>query len=103
MWLTELLEDHPTCVVENLGMQNLTFQMLSNLIVEKSLWVDEPYQLVDISKRLAMFLCFFNRANHYVDLAERFQHSTETICGQIMNVSRILVLLAHDIIREVGN
>ncbi|KAI5652735.1 hypothetical protein M9H77_29922 [Catharanthus roseus] len=90
MWVTEMLEGYPLSIWENLCIRKGPFKDLCNIKVLRGLWEDKPQKRVDVAESLAIFLFAFCGSNNHPQIAEKFQHSTETICKHILKIFRIL-------------
>ncbi|XP_051133132.1 uncharacterized protein LOC127252842 [Andrographis paniculata] len=75
------------------------FQDLCATLVEKRLLECHSRQRVKFQERVAIFLHTVAHSNRQRSTAERFQHSTSTICDHVNEVAKALVRLAPHVIR----
>ena len=99
MWLDELLHGHPARIKEQLGIGKRAFKQLCNTLVEKEAWIPSPRQRVGVAESLAIFLYTVTGNHRHTDGAERFQHSTSTICHHVKTMARALSSLAPQVIK----
>jgi DDE superfamily endonuclease len=76
-WMEELLSGHPARMKDNLGISQVGFRYLENLLVRRANFTDTRY--MDTTEQLGIFLYAVSTDLSMRKLAERFQRSTETI------------------------
>ncbi|XP_051138685.1 uncharacterized protein LOC127256618 [Andrographis paniculata] len=95
----ELINGHPARIKNLLRVSSDTFQDFCATLVEKGLLECHSRQRVKVQERVAIFLHTVAHSNRQRSTAERFQHSTSTICDHVNEVAKALVRLAPHVIR----
>lgn len=97
-YLVELIGGHSDRILDNCRITLDTFRRLCNVLREGH-YIEEHHQRqVSIEESLAMFLTLTGTDGRIRVLAERFQHSTETIDRNVNCVVEALVRFAPNII-----
>jgi hypothetical protein len=76
-WMDELLDGHPLRIKDNLGITQEGFRQLESLLIRKSGL--EVTRYMSTTEQLGIFLYAVVTDLSMRKLAERFQHSTETL------------------------
>ena len=92
-----LMDGHDQTIVDMLRMNVDTFQSLAHVLVEGGFLNMEKMRL-SVEESLAMFLYVIGNHSHQRPVADRFQHSTETVSHHVKRVMRALCQLATIII-----
>ena len=100
-WVVELINNHWDRIFDNLRMEAPLFRQLCDLLLERGYWEPHPTQRVGIHEPITIcLLCLSYNERHRV-LAERFQHSSETVNRHPQRCLRSLVRLGRDLVKPI--
>ncbi|XP_071923057.1 protein ALP1-like [Coffea arabica] len=98
-YVLELINGHEDRIIENMCLDVPQFLMLCDLLVQRGYWHAYPSHQVGVHESVALTLMCLSHDERHRVLAERFQHSTETIDRHVRRVLRALVRLDRDLVR----
>nr|XP_027109045.1 uncharacterized protein LOC113728886 [Coffea arabica] len=98
-WVQELILGHPLRILENCRITVDNFMRLCDILVQNNYVPQNPHKHVSIEESLAMTLVMLSHSTRTRVVAERFQHSTETIHRNVAEVLLGLCRFAQRIIR----
>mgnify|MGYP004707275293 CR=1 FL=1 len=98
-WVQELILGHPLRILENCRITVDNFMRLCDILVQNNYVPQNPHKHVSIEESLAMTLVMLSHRTRTRVVAERFQHSTETIHRNVAEVLLGLCRFAQRIIR----
>ncbi|XP_027118351.1 uncharacterized protein [Coffea arabica] len=103
-YVLEVLNGHPDRIIENMRLSVPLFLHLCDILVDRGYWHAYPSQRVGVHESVALTLMCLSHDERHRVLAERFQHSTETIDRHVRRVLRALVRLGREFVRprDVG-
>nr|XP_027093520.1 uncharacterized protein LOC113713912 [Coffea arabica] len=87
-YVHEVINGHPARVLENCRLTVDSFMRLCEILVSGGYVPQNPQKRVQIEEALCMTLVMLSHNHRMRPLAERFQHSPETICRNIHEVLR---------------
>nr|XP_027065061.1 uncharacterized protein LOC113691071 [Coffea arabica] len=82
-------------------MEAPLFLQLCDLLLDRGYWEPHPTQWVGIHESVAICLLCLNYNERHRVLAERFQHSSETVDRHLRRCLRSLVRLERDLVRLI--
>ncbi|KAF5932293.1 hypothetical protein HYC85_028464 [Camellia sinensis] len=88
-----LLTGHPETMMNIMRMDAQTFILLKDTLLHNG-FIDIEHMHISVEESLGIFLYTFAQNDRHRLLADRFQHSTETICRHIKIIMRALCKLA---------
>ena len=98
-WVQELITGHPLRILENCRITVDNFMRLCDVLVGNNYVPQNPHTHVSIEESLAMTLVMLSHSTQTRVVAERFQHSTETIHRNVAEVLLGLCRFAQRIIK----
>ncbi|XP_071924964.1 uncharacterized protein [Coffea arabica] len=98
-WVKELILGHPLRILKNCRITVGNFMRLCDILVQNNYVPQNSHKHVSIEKSLAMTLVMLSHSTRTRVVAERFQHSTETIHRNVVKVLLGLCRFAQRIIR----
>ncbi|KAM6567969.1 hypothetical protein CsatA_027097 [Cannabis sativa] len=98
-YLIELLNGHPDRLFYTIRMDNNTFRSLCRRLVEME--VIEHDKLISVEEAVVMFLWIVTHNQRVRTVAERYQHSVETVCRQFSRVLDALCYLRNEVIKPI--
>ncbi|XP_027182107.1 uncharacterized protein LOC113780507 [Coffea eugenioides] len=101
-YVHEVINGHPARVLENCRITVDNFMRLCDILVSGGYVPQNPQKRVLIEEVVCMTLVMLSHNHRMRCLAERFQHSPETICRNIHEVLRGLCELGKILIRPRG-
>ena len=101
-YVHEVINGHPARVLENCRLTVDSFMRLCEILVSGGYVPQNPQKRVQIEEALCMTLVMLSHNHRMRPLAERFQHSPETICRNIHEVLRGICELGKHLIRPRG-
>ena len=103
-YVLEVLNGHPDRIIKNMRLSVPLFLHLCDILVDRGYWHAYPSQRVGVHESVALTLMCLSHDERHRVLAERFQHSTETIDRHVRRVLRALVRLGREFVRprDVG-
>ena len=98
-YLQELLNGHPDRLFYTIRMDINTFRSLCRRLVEME--VIEHDRVISVEEAVVMFLWIVTHNQRVRTVAERYQHSGETVCRQFGRVLDALCYLGNEVIRPL--
>ncbi|XP_062074948.1 protein ALP1-like [Humulus lupulus] len=98
-YLLELLNEHPDRLFYTIRMDINTFRSLCRRLVEME--VIEHDRVISVEEAVVMFLWIVTHNQRVRTVAERYQHSRETVCRQFGRVLDALCYLGNEVIRPL--
>ncbi|XP_062103069.1 protein ALP1-like [Humulus lupulus] len=98
-YLLELLNGHPDRLFYTIRMDVNTFRSLCRRLVEME--VIEHDKVISVEEAVVMFLWIVTHNQRVRTVAERYQHSVETVCRQFGRVLDALCYLGNEVIRPL--
>ncbi|XP_062099726.1 protein ALP1-like [Humulus lupulus] len=98
-YLLELLNGHPDRLFYTIRMDVNTFRSLCRRLVEME--VIEHDRVISVEEAVVMFLWIVTHNQRVRTVAERYQHSVETVCRQFGRVLDALCYLGNEVIRPL--
>ncbi|XP_062103527.1 uncharacterized protein LOC133814604 [Humulus lupulus] len=98
-YLLELLNGHPDRLFYTIRMGVNTFRTLCRRLVEME--VIEHDRVISVEEFVVMFLWIVTHNQRVRTVAERYQHSVETVCCQFGRVLDALCYLGNEVIRPL--
>ncbi|XP_028109987.1 uncharacterized protein LOC114308582 [Camellia sinensis] len=97
-YIFSLLTGHPETMMDIMRMDAQTFILLKDTLLQNG-FIEIEHMHISVEESLAIFLYTFAQNDRHRLLADRFQHSTETICRHIKIIMRALCKLATTVIK----
>ena len=98
-YVLEIINGHEDRIIQNMRLDVPQFLLLCDLLLNRGYWHAYPSQRVGVHESVALTLMCLSHDERHRVLAERFQHSTETIDRHVRRVLRALVRLGRDLVR----
>ncbi|XP_071937454.1 protein ALP1-like [Coffea arabica] len=98
-YVLEIINGHEDRIIQNMRLDVPRFLLLCDLLLNRGYWHAYPSQRVGVHESVALTLMCLSHDERHRVLAERFQHSTETIDRHVRRVLRALVRLGRDLVR----
>ena len=96
-YLLELLNGHPDRLFYTIRMDIATFRSLCRRLIVME--VIDHDKIISVEEALVMFLWIITHNQRVRTVAERYQHSVETICRQFNRMLDAMCHLGREIIR----
>ena len=94
---------HHARLLENCRMDVDTFLRLCTILRDGGYIDDNPHRHVSVEEAVCMFLVVISHDQRQRVIAERFQHSLETINRNVRRVIRAIVALGCTVIKRRNN
>lgn len=99
-WVVELINGRRDRIFDHMRMEAPLFLHLCDLLQQGGYWRPHPTQRIGIHESVAIALvCLSHNERHRV-LAERFNHSLETVDRHLRRCLRALVRLGRELVRQ---
>ena len=95
-WITEILNEHPGTCKELFRLRRDCFVALCDKLKQEKLLRKTHH--VRVEEAVTIFCMVVGHANRMRVVADRFQHSTETICRHVNHVANALCRLGQEVL-----
>ncbi|XP_027098816.1 uncharacterized protein [Coffea arabica] len=101
-YVLELINGHEDRIIENMHLDVPQFLLLCDLLVQCGYWHAYPSHRVGVHEYVVLTLICLSHDERHRVLAERFQHSTDTIDQHVCRVLRAFVRVGRDLVRPAN-